>query len=111
MSPAELVELPRPEYRLPKDMLSTSEVEAMLAACDLSTPFDVRDRAILELLYSSGLRRFEVVKIKAWDVNLADRILAVRQGKGKRDRYVPIGERAALWIRQVYRRGAATARE
>lgn len=100
MSPAELLELPRPEYRLPKDILSVAEVEAIVNACDPQMPLGVRDRAMIELLYSSGLRRFEVVQLKVWDVNTDERIVAVRQGKGKKDRYVPIGERAALWIRK-----------
>jgi len=59
MSPAELIELPRPEYRLPKDILTTAQVESILSACDATTDPGLRDRAIIELLYSSGLRRFE----------------------------------------------------
>jgi integrase/recombinase XerD len=100
MSPAELLELPRPEYRLPREILSTAEVESLLAALDISTPLGLRDRAILELLYSSGLRRFEVCNLKVWDVDTVQCSVSVRLGKGKRDRIVPLGERAAMWIRK-----------
>jgi len=98
MSPAELLELPRPEYRLPKDILTAEQVEALMAACDVKDALGLRDRAILELLYSSGLRRFEVSNLKVWDVSTTERTVTVRQGKGKKDRIVPLGERAALWI-------------
>lgn len=100
MSPAELIELPRPEYRLPKDILTAAQVESILGACDVTTDPGLRDRAIIELLYSSGLRRFEVCNLKLWDVDPDERTVTVRQGKGKKDRIVPMGERAALWIRK-----------
>lgn len=100
MSPAELLELPRPEHRLPKNILTTSQVESIMATCDLKTAIGLRDRAILELLYSSGLRRFEVAALKVWDVDLDERTVHVVLGKGKKDRYVPLTERAAHWIRK-----------
>jgi integrase/recombinase XerD len=100
MSPAELLELPRPEYRLPKQILSVADVESLLATCEIKSPVGLRDRAIMELLYSSGLRRFEVCTLKVWDVSTDERTVTVRQGKGKKDRIVPMGERAALWIRK-----------
>lgn len=100
MSPAELLELPRPEHRLPREILTSEEVEMLLSALDVKAPLGLRDRAILELLYSSGLRRFEVCNLKVWDVNVEQCTVMVRQGKGKKDRIVPLGERAALWIRK-----------
>ena len=100
MSPAEQIELPRPEYRLPKDILTAGQVESILGACDVTTDLGLRDRAIIELLYSSGLRRFEVCNLKLWDVDTEERTVTVRQGKGKKDRIVPMGERAAMWIRK-----------
>jgi integrase/recombinase XerD len=100
MSPAELLELPRPEYRLPREILTVAEVESLLGALDVGTPLGLRDRAIVELLYSSGLRRFEVCNLKVWDVDTEQCSVSVRLGKGKKDRIVPMGERAALWIRK-----------
>jgi integrase/recombinase XerD len=61
-------------------------------------PLRVRDRAILEVFYSTGVRRFELIKLKLYDVDAERGTLVVREGKGKKDRMVPIGERAAAWV-------------
>jgi integrase/recombinase XerD len=58
----------------------------------------VRDRAMLETLYSTALRRMELPALALYDVDLTRRLVMVREGKGKRDRVVPIGERAAAWV-------------
>ena len=99
-NPAEALELPRKEYRLPKAILTVEEVETVLAACDLKSPMGLRDRVVLELLYATGIRRFEVCNLKVWDVDLANGTMTVRQGKGKKDRCIPTGERAALWLQK-----------
>jgi integrase/recombinase XerD len=65
---------------------------------DTSDPLGIRDRAILETLYSTGMRRMELVNLALYDLDLDRGTLMVRQGKGKKDRMVPIGERAAVWI-------------
>jgi integrase/recombinase XerD len=65
---------------------------------DLSSPIGLRDRAILELFYSSGIRRMEVVNIAIYDVNFDRGVLMIRKGKGKKDRVVPVGQRAMDWI-------------
>ncbi len=70
----------------------------MLAQPDTSDPLGVRDRAILETLYSTGMRRIESVNLGLFDLDLERETLMVRQGKGKKDRMVPVGERAAAWI-------------
>jgi integrase/recombinase XerD len=100
MSPAELLEAPRREYRLPRDILTPAQVEMMVATCDVKTCLGLRDRAVIELLYSSGLRRFEVAELKVWDVDVEQGTVHVVLGKGKKDRYVPLTERAAYWIRK-----------
>jgi integrase/recombinase XerD len=99
-NPADALELPRKEYRLPKAVLRADEVETVLAACDLKSPMGIRDRAALELLYSTGIRRFELCNLKVWDLDLDNGTMMVRQGKGKKDRHLPLGERAALWIQK-----------
>jgi integrase/recombinase XerD len=99
-NPAEALELPRKEYRLPKAILSVAEVETILAACDLKSPMGIRDRAVLELLYATGIRRFELCNLKVWDLDLPNGTMIVRQGKGKKDRCIPIGERAGLWLQK-----------
>lgn len=100
MSPAESIELPRNEYRLPKTILSVDEVETILAACDLKSPMGMRDRALIEVLYATGIRRFEACNLKIWDIDLDNGTMMVRQGKGKKDRCIPIGERAGLWLQK-----------
>jgi integrase/recombinase XerD len=65
---------------------------------DLETEKGLRDRALLEVLYSTGIRRQEVINLCLQDINTASGVLFIRQGKGKKDRFVPIGERALQWI-------------
>lgn len=98
MSPAELLDMPRIEQRLPRAVLSVDEVEKVLAVPDVTTPMGIRDRAVLETLYSTGVRRSEIVALKLWDIDFNGGVLTVRQGKGKKDRMIPIGERALRWI-------------
>ena len=97
-NPASDVELPRMEKRLPKHVLTQSEAELILNQADITTAIGIRDRAILETLYSTGIRRMEVIHINLYDLDVDRGTLMVRQGKGKKDRMVPIGERALAWI-------------
>lgn len=96
--PASSLVLPRTEHRLPEAVLSAEEIEAVLAAPDTSTPLGVRDRAMVEVLYSSAIRRAELARLLVPDVDVSRGTLFVRQGKGARDRHVPIGVRAASWV-------------
>ncbi len=96
--PASEVELPRMEKRLPQDVLTLSEVERLLTVPDVGDPLGVRDRAMLELFYSTGLRRTELCRVELPDVNTERRTLHVRLGKGKKDRVVPVGARALAWL-------------
>jgi len=100
MSPCETIDMPRIEKRLPKAILTIDEVETIMAAADVTTAMGLRDRAILETFYSTGLRRQEMCNIKLYDVDLERGTLMVRQGKGKKDRMIPIGSRAVMWIRK-----------
>jgi integrase/recombinase XerD len=97
-NPASELELPKLERRLPRHVLTETEAEKVMLQPDASEPMGVRDRAILEVLYSTGIRRMEVVNLRVFDVDGERGTLIVRQGKGKKDRTVPVGERAALWI-------------
>lgn len=97
-NPASELELPRTEKRLPKAILTIEEVEKVLAQPDLREPLGVRDRAILEVLYSTGIRRKEVVALTIFDIDQERGTVMVRQGKGKKDRLIPIGQRALLWV-------------
>lgn len=94
--PARALRSPRSERRLPK-ALRSPEVEDLLAAPD-QTPAGMRDRAILELLYASGLRAGELVRLDLGDVDLEEREIRVRLGKGGKDRVALIGDAAASAI-------------
>ena len=85
------------EKRLPAEALSLREVETILAVPNLADPLGIRDRAILEMLYSCGLRRAELARLEIADLNRDRRTLRIRQGKGKKDRVIPIGQRALAW--------------
>ena len=96
-NPASELELPRAERRLPP-VLNLEEVERVLALADVATPFGLRDRAMLETLFSTGIRRMELAHLKLYDIDVDAGTVLVRQGKGKADRLIPIGERALSWI-------------
>lgn len=97
-NPASELEMPRNERRLPRGALTVTEIERILALPDITQPLGIRDRAMLETLYSTGIRRTELVRLELGDLKREHRVLLVRQGKGRKDRYVPIGERALLWL-------------
>jgi integrase/recombinase XerD len=97
-SPAVDVRAPRSIRTLPK-FLTGEEVEALLAAPDVATPRGLRDRAMIELLYATGLRVSELVSLKPADVNLEDGFLTT-VGKGSKERVVPIGDEATMWVRR-----------
>ncbi|MBF0548017.1 MAG: tyrosine-type recombinase/integrase [Candidatus Riflebacteria bacterium] len=97
-NPAADLDLPKEEQRLPRSILSVEEVESILAAVDLNDPRGIRDRAILETFYSTGIRRQEMTRLKCADIDMKYGIVCVREGKGKKDRIIPIGERALAWI-------------
>jgi len=97
-NPASELQLPRQPKSLPKTILTVMEVEAILAEASPDTATGLRDRALLETLYSTGLRRMEIPKLTLHDVDLVRGIVQVRQGKGGKDRVIPIGARACAWL-------------
>jgi integrase/recombinase XerD len=97
-NPASELELPRLEKRLPKYVLTSEEAERVIAQPEIREPLGMRDRAILEVLYSTGIRRMELIGLSVYALDAERGTLLIRQGKGKKDRMVPIGERAIGWI-------------
>ena len=89
---------PKRAPRFPKS-LSEADVEALLAAPDTGTPLGLRDRAMLELLYATGLRVSELVTIRAFQANLEAGVVRV-MGKGSKERLVPLGEEAVHWLQR-----------
>jgi len=99
VNPATDLLMPRPDRTLPDATLSADEMALLMAAPDVATPLGLRDRAILEVFYSCALRRSELISLWSNDVDFERGTVFVRCGKGAKDRYVPIGERALFWVR------------
>ena len=97
VNPAAELALPTLPKRLPRAVLSVAEVERVLAIPDVTTLVGLRDRAMLEVLYSTGIRRMELVGLDVRDLDAERGALFVREGKGRKDRVVPIGARAIQW--------------
>ena len=95
--PASDLELPRVGYKLP-NVLNKDETELVMQGPNLEDALGIRDRAILEILYSTGMRRMELLKLKLYDVDKKHGLVTIHEGKGKRDRVVPVGERALSWL-------------
>lgn len=99
-NPAADLDLPTRPKALPKGLLSVAQIEDVLNTCDVTRPEGLRMRAMLEVLYSTGIRRFELAGLKLFDVDIERGALMVRQGKGAKDRLVPVGERACAWLKK-----------
>jgi integrase/recombinase XerD len=100
-SPADDLLPPRAWPALPRH-LGTDDVDRLLAQPDTSTPFGLRDRAMIELLYATGMRVSELVGIRAADLHLDETYLTCI-GKGNKERLIPIGDEAAGWVRRYQR--------
>jgi integrase/recombinase XerD len=98
-NPAADLIMPRPDRTLPEATLTISEMAAVLAVPDVNTALGLRDRAVMEMFYSTGIRRAELISMSLRDVDFERGTVFVRCGKGGKDRYVPIGERALFWTR------------
>lgn len=97
------LEMPRLPRRLPRWVPSVAQVDRILAQPDVSTPSGIRDRAMLEVLYSTGLRRMELARLQLHDADLATGLVRVSGGKGGRDCIVPVGSRACRWLASYLR--------
>jgi len=100
-SPADDLQPPRAWPALPT-FLSLDEVDALLEAPDVSTPLGLRDRAMFELLYATGMRVSELVGVRGADLHLSEHYLTC-VGKGNKERLIPLGEQAATWVTRYQR--------
>lgn len=98
-NPASEIELPKIVRGLPT-VLTEEEIAQLLAQPDIGTLGGLRDRAILEVFYSTGIRRSELCDLQLADINLSAQTLFVNQGKGGKDRLVPLGANAAHWTQR-----------
>ena len=96
-NPASELQLPKLPHRLPKYVLNVQEAEAILNTTNVRQLFGLRDRAMLETLYSTGIRRMELINLQLPDLDIERGVITVRLGKGQKDRVVPIGARALAW--------------
>ena len=97
-NPASAIELPKEPVTLPMEGFTLAEVEQVMATPDVKTPLGLRDRALLELLFSTGIRRTEITELNMYDVEIERGVVTIRQGKGGKDRVVPVGKRALVWL-------------
>ncbi|MCC5794547.1 MAG: site-specific tyrosine recombinase XerD [Chromatiales bacterium] len=98
--PTVKIEMPKIGRSLPKSLTET-EVDALLQAPDVSDPLGHRDRAMLEVLYATGLRVSELINLHQNQINLNQGVLRIR-GKGERERLIPLGEEAQRWLRDFF---------
>lgn len=103
LNPASELDLPRKITLLPRDVLTQEEAEKVLNTPDIRNIYQLRDRVILEVFYSTGIRRTELTNLKIWDINLDRRTVFIKEGKGKKDRIIPISKRAVMWIEKYLR--------
>jgi integrase/recombinase XerD len=106
VNPADELHAPRALAALPR-FLSLEDVDQLLGAPDVSTPKGLRDRALIEVLYATGLRVSELVGLRRTDVRLDQGYLQCL-GKGSKERVVPIGEEATAWVRRYLADGRPT---
>lgn len=99
-SPAEQIELAKLPRQLPRAVLSVKHIQKLFSIPDTNTLLGVRDRAILETFYSTGMRRSELAGLQMRDVDEDQGVIFIRQGKGGHQRLVPIGETALEWLLQ-----------
>lgn len=100
-NPASELDLPKSIRRLPRHVLSVKEVERVMACADIRQPIGLRDRAIMEVLYATGMRRMEITHLQISDIDIDQCVVLIREGKGRKDRLIPLGERALYWV-QLY---------
>lgn len=105
--PAAALEMPRREQRLPRVILTTEEVARILLGPRGTSPRDLRDRAILETLYGTGIRVSELINLTTEDVDTDERVLRVVRGKGGKDRNLPLTSAAAEAIEAYLVKGRA----
>jgi integrase/recombinase XerD len=97
-NPAADLDMPKRARQLPKHLMSIAQVETVINGTPVHTVQGIRDRAMLEVLYSSGVRRGELIALQVMDIDTERGTLMVRRGKGRKDRLVPLGARACAWV-------------
>ena len=98
--PAAHLAVPKRKGTLPRSVLSKQEVARLLASPDVRTPLGIRDRAMLEVLYSTGIRNAELRALRIYDLDFERGFLRINEGKNAKDRVVPMGDAASAWVQE-----------
>jgi len=101
--PSARIDAPKVARSIPKS-LSESEVETLLSAPDTDTPLGLRDRSMLELMYASGLRVSELVRLRIGQLNMRQGVVRIT-GKGGKERLIPLGDEALFWLERYLAEG------
>jgi integrase/recombinase XerD len=99
-NPAADIDLPRKIKRLPRAVMTQEEVERVMGVADTATVIGLRDRAMMEVLYATGMRRMEISNLEITDIDPDRALVLIRLGKGQKDRLIPLGVRALHWVRK-----------
>lgn len=99
--PSTIISMPKEEQRLTRNILTQDEMVKLLKSIKLNTPVNIRNRAIIEVLYSCGMRTFELCDLKLQDIDLKNFTVTIVKGKGNKSRILPLGQYAAHYI-EVY---------
>lgn len=105
VNPAAFIQRIKNKRILPKNIPSEAEMKKIIELPDTRELKGIRDRAIMELMYSTGLRRQEVFNLNLYDINLQERTVRVNKGKGNKDRVVPLGSSACKWVQRYIEEG------
>ncbi len=98
-NPASDIEMPKVGNTLPRNILSESEISLLLNSIYMNSPLNIRDKAIMEVLYSTGIRISECINLQISDILEEEGLIRITQGKGKKDRIIPIGETALKFLK------------
>ena len=100
INPMEYIQEPKKDKTVPRNILTTREMEKLLDQPNLGTRTGIRDRAVLEVFYSTGIRLGELCSLTIYDADLQGKMLRINQGKGGKDRVVPLGKHAIRFLRE-----------
>ncbi len=100
INPMEYIFEPKKEKSIPRNILTTREMEKLLDQPNLGTKTGIRDRAVLEVFYSTGIRLSELCNLTIYDADLQGKMVRINQGKGRKDRVVPLGKHAIRFLRE-----------
>ncbi len=100
IDPAERIKEPKVNRRILKPLLTTKEINNLMDQPNLGTLMGIRDRTIMEVFYSTGIRKNELCKLSIYDADLTGRMIRINKGKGQKDRVVPMGKHAARFLKE-----------